>query len=185
MPSLSHPTAHTLTSMSQTKLNHRGHQLKHPLLSVQYIIDQWQTVAAWTGFCETLNIPYSNFAVRTAKPNLLRPSTYALFYRTGWNIPLCLESVPQCNPAMRPSQLVPSLASRNLSLTTARAPKWLINVNSGLLVGSSRTNSVSSRVFAMHGATRTSFSRTNIRHTFPLSPLPPSRQGSPRLCFTT
>ncbi|KAF8841851.1 hypothetical protein BDN67DRAFT_478599 [Paxillus ammoniavirescens] len=30
--------------------------------NVQYIIDQWQTIAAWTGFCDTLNIPYSNFA---------------------------------------------------------------------------------------------------------------------------
>ncbi|KIJ60936.1 hypothetical protein HYDPIDRAFT_116633 [Hydnomerulius pinastri MD-312] len=30
--------------------------------NVQYIIDQWQTIAAWTGFCSTGNIPYSNLA---------------------------------------------------------------------------------------------------------------------------
>ncbi|KAG1731380.1 hypothetical protein EDB19DRAFT_1912504 [Suillus lakei] len=29
---------------------------------VAYIIDQWLTIAAWTGFCATDNIPYSNLA---------------------------------------------------------------------------------------------------------------------------
>ncbi|KAF9238689.1 hypothetical protein BU15DRAFT_75132 [Melanogaster broomeanus] len=30
--------------------------------SVFYIQNQWATIAAWAGFCDTLNIPYSNFA---------------------------------------------------------------------------------------------------------------------------
>ncbi|KAH7919564.1 hypothetical protein BV22DRAFT_1183768 [Leucogyrophana mollusca] len=30
--------------------------------SVDYVIGQWQAIAAWTGFCATSNIPYSNFA---------------------------------------------------------------------------------------------------------------------------
>ncbi|KAG8215323.1 hypothetical protein J3R82DRAFT_8915 [Butyriboletus roseoflavus] len=30
--------------------------------SVTYIMGQWQTIAAWAGFCDTLNIPYSNVA---------------------------------------------------------------------------------------------------------------------------
>ncbi|KAH7927215.1 hypothetical protein BV22DRAFT_1007506 [Leucogyrophana mollusca] len=30
--------------------------------NVEYVIGQWLAIAAWTGFCSTENIPYSNFA---------------------------------------------------------------------------------------------------------------------------
>ncbi|KAH7907375.1 hypothetical protein BJ138DRAFT_1014591 [Hygrophoropsis aurantiaca] len=29
---------------------------------VSDLLDQWETIAAWTGFCSTMDIPYSNFA---------------------------------------------------------------------------------------------------------------------------
>jgi hypothetical protein len=28
--------------------------------SITPVLEAWETVAAWTGFCDTLNIPYQN-----------------------------------------------------------------------------------------------------------------------------
>jgi hypothetical protein len=85
---------------------------------------QWQTIAAWAGFCDTLNIPYSNFAVRIGDTNMTGHVANIIFSRTGWSIPLFLGSAGLYLPANQLSKLLLSLVSRSPSPTTARVPNW-------------------------------------------------------------